>query len=84
MIPQVDFFSIVFWEKLKTPKRPFEISWPLPQALVYNEVKFFMEEHSYFYAPTFSWEIFQKSVDNTYFSYLLHYGLMIDKKIGLK
>ena len=26
MIPQVDFFSIVFWGKLKAPKRPFEIS----------------------------------------------------------
>ena len=29
MIPQVDFFSLVFWEKLKTPKRHFEIKWPL-------------------------------------------------------
>ena len=25
MIPQVDLFSFVFWEKLKTPKRHFEI-----------------------------------------------------------
>ena len=26
MIPQVDFFSFVFWEKLKTPKKHFEIN----------------------------------------------------------
>ena len=26
MIPQVDLFSFVFWEKLKTPKRHFEIN----------------------------------------------------------
>ena len=25
MIPKVDLFSFVFWEKLKTPKRHFEI-----------------------------------------------------------
>ena len=25
MIPQIDLFSFVFWEKLKTPKRHFEI-----------------------------------------------------------
>jgi hypothetical protein len=29
MIPQVDLFSFVFWKKLKTPKRHFEIDWPL-------------------------------------------------------
>ena len=29
MIPQVDLFLFVFWEKLKTPKRHFEINWPL-------------------------------------------------------
>ena len=29
MIPQVDLFSFVFLEKLKTPKRNFEIKWPL-------------------------------------------------------
>ena len=29
MIPQVDLFSFVFWKKLKTPKRHFEINWPL-------------------------------------------------------
>ena len=26
MIPQVDLFSFVFWEKLKTPKRHFKIN----------------------------------------------------------
>ena len=26
MIPQVDLFSFVFWEKLQTPKRHFEIN----------------------------------------------------------
>ena len=26
MIPQVDLFSFVFWEKLKTPERHFEIN----------------------------------------------------------
>ena len=26
MIPQVDLFSFVFWEKLKTPKRHLEIN----------------------------------------------------------
>jgi hypothetical protein len=29
MIPQVNLFSFVFWEKLKTQKRHFEINWPL-------------------------------------------------------
>ena len=29
MKPQVDLFSFVFWRKLKTPKRHFEIIWPL-------------------------------------------------------
>ena len=29
MIPQVDLFSFIFWKKLKTPKRHFEINWPL-------------------------------------------------------
>ena len=29
MIPMVDLFSFVFWEKLKTTKRHFEINWPL-------------------------------------------------------
>ena len=24
-----DVFSFVFWKKLKTPKKPFEITWPL-------------------------------------------------------
>ena len=29
MTPQVDWFSFVFWEKLKTPKRHFQINLPL-------------------------------------------------------
>ena len=29
MIPQVDLFSSIFWKKLKTPKKHFEINWPL-------------------------------------------------------
>ena len=29
MIPQVDLFSFVFWKKSKTPKKHFEINWPL-------------------------------------------------------
>ena len=29
MIPQVDLFSFIFWKNLKTPKRHFEINWPL-------------------------------------------------------
>ena len=29
MKPQVDLFSFIFWRKLKTPKRHFEIDWPL-------------------------------------------------------
>ena len=29
MKPQVDLFSFFFWRKLKTPKRHFEINWPL-------------------------------------------------------
>ena len=32
MIPLVDLFSFVFWKKLKTPKRRFEINWPLAHA----------------------------------------------------
>ena len=33
MIPQVDLFSFVLWKNLKTPKRHFEINWPLACAL---------------------------------------------------
>ena len=29
MRPQVDLFSFVFWRKLRTTKRRFEINWPL-------------------------------------------------------
>ena len=29
MKPQVDLISFVFWRKLKTPKKHFEIIWPL-------------------------------------------------------
>ena len=29
MIPQVYLFLFVFWKKFKTPKRHFEINWPL-------------------------------------------------------
>ena len=29
MKPEVDLFSFVFWRKLKTPKRHFEIIWPV-------------------------------------------------------
>ena len=29
-----DVFSFVFWKKLKTPKKPFEIIWPLKSTLM--------------------------------------------------
>ena len=29
MIPKVDLFLFLFWKNLKTPKRHFEINWPL-------------------------------------------------------
>ena len=29
-----DVFSIVFWKKLKTPKRHFEINWPLAKVRI--------------------------------------------------
>ena len=29
IISQVDLFSFILWKKLKTPKRYFEINWPL-------------------------------------------------------
>ena len=32
MKPQVDLFSFVFWRKLKTAKRHFEIIWPLTSS----------------------------------------------------
>ena len=32
MKPQFDLFSFVFWRKLKTPKRHFEIIWPLVEG----------------------------------------------------
>ena len=34
MKPQVDLFLLVFWRKLKTPKRHFEINWPLARSLL--------------------------------------------------
>ena len=36
MIPQVDLFSFVFWKKLKTPKRHFEINWPLSAPQIWK------------------------------------------------
>ena len=41
MIPQVDLFSFVFWKKLKTPKRHFEINWPLPSDIIPPLVEIF-------------------------------------------
>ena len=38
MKPQVNFFSFVFWRKLKTLKRHFEINWPLPPPLTFYMV----------------------------------------------
>ena len=32
MKPQVDLFLFIFWRKLKTPKRHFEINWPLTSS----------------------------------------------------
>ena len=29
MVPQVELFSFAFWKNLKTPKRHFEMNWPL-------------------------------------------------------
>ena len=36
LIPQVDLSSFVFWKKLKTPKRHFEINWPLFEDCLHN------------------------------------------------
>ena len=36
MKPQVDLFSFVFLRKLKTPKRHFEINWPLWKVVFYE------------------------------------------------
>ena len=41
-----DVFSFVFWKKLKTPKKPFEITWPLggtqnPHS--FTETKYFFD-----------------------------------------
>ena len=33
MIPQVGWFSFVFWRKSKTPKNHFEIIWPLVSTM---------------------------------------------------
>ena len=43
MIPQVDLFSFIFWEKLKAPKRHFEINWPLAyfHFWIFISVKFY-------------------------------------------
>ena len=37
MKPQVDLFSFIFWRKLKTPKRHFEINWPLKVIFINRE-----------------------------------------------
>jgi hypothetical protein len=34
MIPQVELYSFVFWKILKTPKRQFEINWPLSARII--------------------------------------------------
>ena len=47
MIPQVDLFSFIFWKILKTPKRYFEINWPLNIILFW----YFAWEKSWQYAP---------------------------------
>ena len=33
MVPQIEWFSFVFLEELKTPKKHFEINWPLENLL---------------------------------------------------
>ena len=40
-IPQVDLFSFVFWEKLKTPKRHFKINWPLGPARAMKQLSYY-------------------------------------------
>ena len=48
-----DVFSFVFWKKLKTPKRHFEIIWPLgvghwaPQTVLIFEKKNLMKKYVY-------------------------------------
>ena len=42
MIPQVDLFSFVFWEKLKTPKRHFEINRPLGPARAMKQLSYYV------------------------------------------
>ena len=37
MIPQVELFSLGFLEELKTPKRRFEINWPLANNTTFEE-----------------------------------------------
>ena len=39
---QVDLFSFVFWKNLKTPKRHFEINWPLKQTHFIENIVFKM------------------------------------------
>ena len=36
MKSQVDLFSFLFWRKLKTPKRHFEINWPLARGKLFS------------------------------------------------
>ena len=37
--PQVDLFSFIFWRKLKTLKRHFQINWPLTVMLTLDWLK---------------------------------------------
>ena len=37
MVPPVELFSFIFWKNLKTPKRHFEINWPL--TALYSLIK---------------------------------------------
>ena len=79
MKPQVDLFSFVFWRKLKTPKRHFEIIWPLAcfyilrKSIRINGFHFFTIEHFWIYAGILQlllerWIISSKGVHPNYHS----------------
>ena len=52
----VDLFAFVFWKKVKTPKRHFEINWPL-MPCPYKGPKIFWAGQNFCAEPKFDFQI---------------------------
>ena len=90
MIPQVDLFSFVFWRKLTTPKRHFEINRPSTKPVPFNSIIQASLLSDIFISPcdlTRLWypKINKLHLDHFYFSsWAVKFGLRNPKPISAK